>query len=189
MTDTARNIEHLDPVSTDGIEDFFDVEIEGVTPQVESVTPEVSLGSKGETRGNCDLLTLAEAARALAIPYTTFYKQVKAGKHDSVPGPDGKPRIKMRRSQGETVFVETVSPQLESVTPGVTPSVEGVTQLKQLEIIQDLMQKLEGANYRVGWLESQLREREADVHELKLLVDSKHKPGWWQRFKQIWQKQ
>ncbi len=93
MTDTARNIEHLDPVSTDGIEDFFDVEI------------------------------------------------------------------------------------------------EGVTQLKQLEIIQDLMQKLEGANYRVGWLESQLREREADVHELKLLVDSKHKPGWWQRFKQIWQKQ
>lgn len=189
MTDTARNTEHLDPASTEGLTDLFEVETEGVTLGVESVTPEVFLCNQGETGGNYDLLTLAEAARTLGIPYTTFYKQVKAGKHDSVPGPDGKPRIKMWRSQGETVFAETVIPELESVTPRVTPHVEGVTQLKQLEIIQDLMQKLEGANYRVGWLESQLREREADVHELKLLVDSRHKPGWWQRFKQMFVKQ
>jgi hypothetical protein len=189
MTDTARNIEHLDPASTDGLADLFDVETEGVTQWVESVTSEVSSSNQGETEGNYDLLTLAEAARALAIPYTTFYKQVKAGKHHTVPGPDGKPRIKMQRSQGETIFAETVIPEMESVTPGVTPCAEGVTQLKQLEIIQDLMQKLEGANYRVGWLESQLREREADVHELKLLVDTQHKPSWWQRLKQIWQKQ
>lgn len=188
MTDTARNIEHLDPASTDGLADLFNVETDGVTLRVESVTPAVSLCSQGETEGNYDLLTLAEAARSLSIPYTTFYKQVKAGKHETVPGADGKPRIKMQRSQGETVFAEAVIPELESVTPGVTSSTEGVTQLRQLEIIQDLMQKLEGANYRVGWLESQLREREADVHELKLLVDSQHKPGWWQRFKQIWQK-
>lgn len=189
MTDTALKTEHIDPASTDGLADLFDSESNGVTPLVESVTVGVISSSQGETGAEFDLLTLAEAARILATPYTTFYKQVKAGKHETVPGPDGKPRIKMRRSQGETVDAEPVTPEVESVTVGVTPAAEGVTQVKQLEIIQDLMQKLEGANYRIGWLESQLRERETDVNELKLLVDTHHKPGWWERFKQMFGKQ
>jgi hypothetical protein len=95
----------------------------------------------------------------------------------------------MQRSQGETVYIEPVTSEVESVTIGVTPGAESVTQVKQLEIIQELMQKLEGANYRIGWLESQIREREADLHELKLLVDSQHKATWWQRFKQVFVKQ
>jgi len=40
-------------------------------------------------------------------------------------------------------------------------------------------QNLEAATYRIGWLESQLQDREKEV---KLLTDSQHKAGWWARF-------
>jgi hypothetical protein len=43
-----------------------------------------------------------------------------------------------------------------------------------------MAQKLEAANYRIGWLESQLLEREKDI---KLLTDSQHKDSWWAGFK------
>lgn len=43
----------------------------------------------------------------------------------------------------------------------------------------EMSRKLEAASYRIGWLESQLQEREK---ELKLLTDSQHKPGLWAKF-------
>jgi predicted nucleic acid-binding Zn-ribbon protein len=46
--------------------------------------------------------------------------------------------------------------------------------------------ELQAANYRVGYLENQVTERERDIQELdgtlKLLTDSQHKGGWWARF-------
>jgi hypothetical protein len=45
--------------------------------------------------------------------------------------------------------------------------------------VSELLRKLEGATYRIGWLESQLQERE---REIKLLTDNQHKPGWWAKF-------
>lgn len=175
MSDTARDYKTFDSVATEGMEDLFRAG-QGetrVTPcDVESVT-----------EGVTQLLTLAEAARRYGIPYTTFYKQVKSGKHATVTGHDGKPRVIF---QGNTEVTHGVfhSLQTESpVTHGVFLQPEGVTEAKHLEILQQLMGKLEAANYRIGWLESQVRERESDVNELKLLVDSQHKSSWWADFK------
>jgi hypothetical protein len=63
-----------------------------------------------------------------------------------------------------------------------------------LDMIQELQHKLDGANrelqganYRVGYLENQVheRERELDTHkeQLKLLTDSQERHRrWWHRF-------
>ena len=48
-----------------------------------------------------------------------------------------------------------------------------------VEIVQELLRKVEALTYRNGYLEAQLAEK--DTH-IKLLTDSHHKPGWWARF-------
>lgn len=174
MNATARDFNSL-PADTNGLEDIFDVEAHGVTEAY-------SAGNEGVTRRipeSAELLTLAEAARRLEVPYTTFYKQVKTGKHETVLGSDGKPRVVLR---SVTPGVTEISQGVTEVVEGVTGTIQGETEAKHLEVLQQFMLKLEAANYRIGWLESQLSEREADVQELKLLVDSQRKPGWWTKF-------
>jgi hypothetical protein len=179
MSQPARDLPTVEAASMEGMEDIFDVECQGET----EVTPCLVEGVTGECQGETEGYTVAEAARILGIPYTTFYKQVKAGKHATVSGPDGKPRVLIARSEGDTCGVTPSYPFSQEVTQGVSHSSEGVTEAYHLKIIEQLSAKLEGANYRIGWLESQLRERETDVEELKLLTDAQHKAGWWARFK------
>lgn len=50
---------------------------------------------------------------------------------------------------------------------------------KLLELVQTQAQKLEAANYRIGYLEAQTQTYK---EQIKLLTDSQHKPGWWVRF-------
>ena len=53
-------------------------------------------------------------------------------------------------------------------------------------LVKELLAKLEALTYRNGYLEAQLTERQKEVdsqrEQIKLLTDSQHKPGWWQRF-------
>jgi hypothetical protein len=108
---------------------------------------------------------------------------VKAGKHETVSGPDGKPRVLIEDTERDSPGVSPGYAFSQGVTEGVSLSTEGVSEAYHLKIIEQLSAKFEGANYRIGWLESQLSEREKDVEELKLLTDSQHKPGLWARFK------
>lgn len=180
MSDTARDYRTIEPASNiEGLEDFFDVDCQGET----LVTPCDLEGVTGDFQDETEGYTLAAAARKLGIPYTTFYKQVKAGKHQTVNGADGKQRIILKANPDDMPGVTPVTPLSQEVTLGVLQSSEGVTEAYHLKIIEQLSSKLEGANYRIGWLESQLQEREQDVEELKLLTDSQHKPGRWQRFR------
>ena len=50
---------------------------------------------------------------------------------------------------------------------------------EHLNYIQELQLKLEGATYRIGYLEAQLENERA---QMKLLTDSQHKGGWWAKF-------
>lgn len=179
MSQAARDLPPVETASTEGMEEIFDVECQGET----GVTPCLVEGVIGDFQGESEGYTLAEAARRLGIPYTTFYKQVKAGKHETVSGPDGKPRVLIPPIERDTPGVTPGYVESQQVTRGISHSSEGVTEAYHLKIIEQLSAKLEGANYRIGWLESQLRERETDVEELKLLTDAQHKAGWWARFK------
>lgn len=181
MNATARDF-NSQSADTNGLEDIFDVEAQGVTEAYSGGNE----GVTGRIPESAELLTLAEAARRLEVPYTTFYKQVKTGKHETVLGSDGKPRVVFRSvTPGVTendLGVTEISQGVTEVVEGVTGTIQGETEAKHLEVLQQFMLKLEAANYRIGWLESQLSERETDVQELKLLVDSQRKPGWWTKF-------
>lgn len=179
MSQPARDLQPLQTASIDGLDEIFDVECQGEL----QVHAEDSEGVTGECQGETVGYTVAEAARRLGIPYTTFYKQVKAGKHETVSGPDGKPRVLIEDTERDSPGVSPGYAFSQGVTEGVSLSTEGVSEAYHLKIIEQLSAKLEGANYRIGWLESQLSEREKDVEELKLLTDSQHKPGLWARFK------
>lgn len=128
MTDTARNIEHLDPASTDGLADFF-------------TSAEQTLITD---RGDSDQTMIIEQGDTDQTPITTL-----------------------------------ITPDHQVVTALLARITEVESKLS------DAQNALQSANWRNGYLESQL---ESQRDQIKLLTDSQHKPGWWQRFKQIWQK-
>jgi hypothetical protein len=62
---------------------------------------------------------------------------------------------------------------------------EAAAQTSNIDVA-GLLRKLEGATYRIGYLESQLEERQKEIElhqqQIKLLTDSQHKPSWWAKF-------
>lgn len=186
MSNTIEKFDSPGNPSTEGMEDIFqqgDLEVTQALPQeVEEVT-------ESET----DLFSIAEASRLKNIPYTTFYKQVKAGKHPTALDSEGKLCVVIDRKPSETNQDIHQEDSLSSDTERVTARVSGVTdsvtseetpgnQAKQLDLIQQLNEKLIAASYRIGYLESQVKERESDINDLKLLTDNLQKPSRWQQF-------
>lgn len=51
--------------------------------------------------------------------------------------------------------------------------------IKLIESNKELLNKVESATYRNGYLEAQLAAKD---EQIKLLTDSQHKSGWWARF-------
>lgn len=63
----------------------------------------------------------------------------------------------------------------------VGPTISGSQDLLvMVELLKQKDHELEGASYRIGYLEAQL---EAERQQVKLLTDSLHKPSWWSKFK------
>lgn len=194
MSDTARSFQSpdpgLDPASTDGIDDLFDV-----MPGLDIVTPDSKPGPDVISPGSW--WTLAEAVTHLSVNEKTLRRWIKQGKVTA---------IKVQGARGEEWRIEPgqVRTSLESQKPGldiVSPDIiitsqsqaididtEQVIELRvRLEIFerenQQLKEQLQGATYRNGYLEARLEGKE---QEIKLLTDSQHKPiSLWQRVKEI----
>jgi excisionase family DNA binding protein len=199
MTDTARNIELLDPVSTDGLADLFDVQKQLETVGIPSETvgilnetieiPCETPGTPAETVGS---YSVAEAQKLLNLPRSTVYRYIHSGKYQTVKGIDGKLRILLRQSE-----IPIQSPETAEI-PVETVEILGETIAERSEKnqvlpsgnvdVSELLRKLEAATYRLGYLEAQLEGKD---REIRLLTDSQQqvKATWWQRFKQMWQKQ
>jgi hypothetical protein len=186
MSNTIENFDVPGNPSTEGMEDLFQGENLDVTQALPQEVEEV-------TESETELLSIAEASRLKNIPYTTFYKQVKAGKHPTATDSDGKLCVVIDRKPGETDQATQRTENLSGETEHVTASVSGVTEsitsgenpgnpAKHLDVIQQLNEKLIAASYRIGYLESQVREREGDIQDLKLLTDRLQKPTRWQQF-------
>jgi hypothetical protein len=118
-----------------------------------------------------DMWTLDEAIRKLGITRRTAFRKLKNGDLTGwkVQGPYG---LEWR--------IDPVNPVDDShpvsVTTVVTAEPETTVPLHTLHLIEQLQAKLEGATYRIGYLESKLEDRD---YQIKLLTDSQHKPGWW----------
>jgi hypothetical protein len=177
MSDTARDYQTIQPASTDGLEDLFETNETVSHGGILTETVEIL----SETNDTLECLTVSELVRQLGIPRSTVYRRIQSGKYETFRGPDGKVRIPLRQNE-----IPILSHETSGETTNETVSHDGIPAETANETttgtvdVADLLRKLEGATYRIGYLEAQL---EAERQQVKLLTDSQHKPGWWARFK------
>ncbi|MDP3507765.1 MAG: hypothetical protein Q8T09_07215 [Candidatus Melainabacteria bacterium] len=153
--------------------------------------PTETITGKVET---VEYLTVSALVKRLEIPRSTIYRHIQAGKYKTTIGPNGKLLVSVRQMENlgmshetgrepkietsETIF-ETVIPREASLETAAIPT-ETVHETSLVTVdIDELLRKLEGATYRIGYLEAQL---ESERQQVKLLTDSQHKPGWWAKF-------
>ncbi len=172
MSDTARDYRTTGTATTEGLEDLFEVE-----NHVEVIDSQL-------------VLTVAEASIHLRIPVSTLYRRIRAGKFKTQTAQDGAVRIILPIENQ----VITTLPSGENQNPEViltdyhadNRSSRPTDLDRVLELLAEKDRKLEAATYRVGFLESQIAERQREIADqasaIKLLTDSQHEPGWWSRF-------
>lgn len=192
MSDTARSYQTPDPVSTTGLDDFFDRSERG---SVTENLPEEP-GSEPCNTSAVEVVSTDEAARRLGISTRAVIKRLKSG---SMRGfrDESKPRAEWRiyweepgsEPVGTGSFQGTGGGTSEpSGSFGAAPAqkVPDNGSAYLIEMNKQLLEQLQVLTYRNGYLESQLSEREKDILErdeqVKLLTDSQHKGGWWARF-------
>lgn len=131
-----------------------------------------------ESHDSQDLLTVPEASSSLGIPQSTLYRQLKAGKFQSVRGRDNRLRVKLSRENQIPLAEKSQIEPLAFSPPPVAASVD----------VAKLVEKLEAANYRVGYLESKVESQrellESQQEQLRLLTvtPSSSSIGPWKRF-------
>ncbi len=168
----ANKPENTVSVELDGIEEIF----------TDSGGQTVADITKNITSGHQTVASISKASRLLQIPYTTLRRQVKEGKFKTQTGPDGKTLL-LLDTYLQPTGGQTVADSIHLATGGgqVLATAANIGQPdKLLELIERQSKQLQDASCRIGWLESQLQEREK---ELKLLTDSQHKQGWWPRLR------
>jgi|LakMenE18May11ns_1017448.scaffolds.fasta_scaffold9933183_2 hypothetical protein len=183
MNATARDFNSL-PADTNGFEEIFDV----------SEIPENNDSHSDSQPGlneNHLILTVAEASANMRIPLSTMYRRVRAGKFKTVNAEDGTVRIILpQKIQSENHLVLTDSHSENQNGEVILSDSQSENQVKSTEqshdlgaligLLNDRDHKIEAASYRIGYLESQLEERDRAI---KLLTDSQHQPSWWTKFK------
>jgi Helix-turn-helix domain len=199
MSDTARDYQTATAATTDGMDDLFHHGLEALQDgSLEGV--EVALEAPP------DGLPLSEAAKILGLHRRYALDLVHKGKLVGFKNSKGQwfiteKSINARRpncasEQLEIPLLEGGGESLEVLQEGFDGAVEvlqegapdvRITDNSLVEkLIRELQDKLENkdhhlqaANYRIGYLESQLENQR---EQIKLLTDSQHKGGWWARF-------
>lgn len=161
----------LTPVDVEGLEEFFDP-VGGQS---------VASGQQTLTTDGQVVATVSEASRLLQIPYSTLRRQVKQGKFETVTGADGKPRVVLPDDLATAGGQPVASIQETATSGGQTVATAQADRL--VELVERQSKELQAASCRIGWLESQLQEREK---EIKLLTDSEHKKVVWWRSAWAW---
>lgn len=166
MAEPAQEIK-TSPTDTEGLEPLFQVDLE---PKDQGQI---------QFQDQVDLVPLAEAAKRLGVSRRYAHKLVTGGKIPAIR--DGSGRWLVKVEQGQIQFQDQVEPiefqdQIQ-VEPERFQFQDQVIQGYQ-DQVRELQEKLEAATYRVGYLQAQL---ETSKETIKLLSDSQHKPGWWQR--------
>ena len=172
MSDTARDdYQTVESVAIEGLEDLF----------VSNGTDETRIETIEIPSETVEYLTVSQLVRRLKIPRSTLYRHIQAGKYKTEKGTDGKLLVSLRQGENPTPSPETEwESDIETVETVQIP-IQTVDETKHANVnVDELLRKLEGATYRIGYLEAQL---EAERQQVKLLMDSQHKGSWWAGFK------
>lgn len=177
MTEPARNYQTKETANIEGLEALFEtnetLSHDGTlaeTVEILNETPEPPV-----------CLTVSELVKRSGIPRSTVYRHIRSGKYQTTSGPDGKVRISVRQNEIPILFHETRNETArETVSHREIPNETKTGTTTGTVDVADLLRKLEGATYRIGYLEAQL---EAERMQVKLLTDRQHQPSRWARFK------
>ena len=185
MSDTARDYQSIQPASTDGLEEIFEVRELDASEDAHQVTDGSSVREQGANliRLDANMLSVEAAAERLGISVRAVQKRLKKG---TLTG------RKEKTSHGERWLIEVreldASEDANQVTDGSSVREQGAN-LVRLDanhdadrdgLIKEMQSKIEALTWRNGYLESQLENQREHI---KLLTDSQHKLGWWPRFK------
>ncbi len=196
MTEPARNYQTGQTASIDGLEDLFGDE----TLSSESVAGP----SRDGPAGSSPYISALEASLILGINKRSVIRLISEQKLGAVKENGkylvDKSAVERRKNDAQKpkLFTDDVALDIEDAGPSQdhdTPlhvsvdmevprrSHDDDTLVLSVSSSIDafaLLKELEGATFRIGYLEAQLAERE---QQIKLLTDSQHKPGLWARFK------
>lgn len=193
MSDTARDYQIPNSVTTEGLDELFADSVPGSFMANQVAEP----GSEPVDSSAVELVSTEEAAKRLGISARAVIKRLKSG---SLRGfrDNSKHRAEWRIYWSEP-----------SSEPGGTDHSDGSfcgTEAKNgtfkgteeqdrfgtdaplylVELNKQLLEQVQLLTYHKGYLESQLAEREKDIIErdakLLMLTDSQHKLGWWAKF-------
>jgi hypothetical protein len=160
---------------------------EGFEHVLEAGDPAGDIGddlSPGDVLSPGDMWTLDNAMQVLNITKRTALRNLKNGtlRGYKVPGTYGQEwRIYPDDKAGD-LSPPSLTPGDHQRSPGATDLLNELRrQIGELKTEnQSLQQDLQAATWRNGYLESQVKNQEAQI---KLLTDSQHKQGWWPRLK------
>lgn len=198
MSDTARDYQTIEPSSVEGLEQIFEVDAPDVIEVREHEQEDANQDQGG--RETDAYLSVDEAAQKLKISVRAIQKRLKRG---TLKG------LKVKVGAGERWLIDRAAILKSMDAPDVIEvreqEQEDANQYhdgREMDaylcehgretdasvahdhykdsLIKDLQSKLEGASYRVGYLEAKLEEKETQI---RLLTDSQHKGSWWADFK------
>lgn len=184
MSEPAREVETIEPVSLDGLDQLFDTTVDTVQGVDYSTLIAFANGDEHgahATMCNPDHWTLQTAAEQLGLSVATIRRrlsksQLHGYKVQGVNGPEWRvipPTQTATIDQGDTV--QPIEHPDQTVISALLTRLSDVeSQLKHAQA------DLQGANWRNGYLESQLENHR---EQIKLLTDSQHKPKWWHRIR------
>lgn len=186
MNEPAPNIEIKPTVTVDGLEQLFEESPSNEQGDDQGTLIKIAHGSEHPDQAsisNPDHWTLQVAAESLNLSIATIRRRLCKGhlqgyKVDGINGPEWRiipPAQNTNADQGHAAqSVEHPAQPVISALLGRLSDVE--SQLTQSQ------KDLQAANWRNGYLESQLENEREQIKQLKLLTDSQHKAAWWKRF-------
>lgn len=180
MSDTARDYQSIQPASTEGLEDLFDVS--DITVQ-DSVRDEI---------------TVVEASRLLNVDRRSVVRLLNWNKLSGRKDERGKWLINrlsvVERIHAQDIVQDTVHAEVQDSVQQNSTHVLDVSETKDLHVQDTVLQVikeqadqlkqaytyLDAATARVLYMQQLLEQKD---QEIKLLSDSQHKKGWWASFK------
>lgn len=203
MSDTARDIQPSELVSTVGLDDLFEADANSFVVDV----PELELVRDADANGAVDVreldgyISVEDAASIIGVSIRAVQKRLKRGtlkgvktKHGSAERwlvevsclPALKPDASVVGNDANSEPVDTsggeLVRELGAKAPGDVrkPDASGPGGDYKDNLIKDLQHQLQAASWRNGYLESKLEEREMQI---KLLTADPQKPTFWQLLK------
>ncbi|HEY9680653.1 MAG TPA: hypothetical protein V6C86_03585 [Oculatellaceae cyanobacterium] len=186
MEKPAIRVAEID-LTTDGLDEIFDAEAEPIEQNIKQ-----GANSPPTSHEHGAGMSLKAACKHYRLAASTLRAKIKSGEipAEKVQGSNGPEwriypnwlRFEQPKRQSDTQGAATV-------TPGSQSEVN-----RLLDLIEKQAAKLEAAAGQIGYLTSQLEERDKALdkqeQKIKLLTDSQAKRGWWFRFSSwLWSKQ